>query len=353
MKRIERVRELMKDWEIDGLLVYSPYNLRYLSNFTGTTGYALITLDKAFFVTDARYTEQAKNQAADFEVCEHKQGWIPFMKDILLKEDVQSLGFEADHITVSTLEILEEEFLTRLVPTSGIVETLREVKDEEELSIIRKACSISDAAFLHILNFIKPGKTEIEVANELDFFMRKQGAKGVSFDTIVASGYRSAMPHGVASEKEIQMNELVTLDFGCYYQGYASDMTRTIAVGDPGDLLKEIYDITLQAQLKVIEAAAPGKTGKELDLIARDYIQSKGYGDKFVHSTGHGLGLEVHESPSVHRLAEQAFVTGNVITDEPGIYLPGIGGVRIEDDLIITDTGCEVIQKVTKEFIVL
>ncbi len=353
MSRLEKVRELMKEQELDGFILYSPYNLRYLANFTGTTGFILLTLEKAYFVTDARYTQQAQKQAQGFEVIEHQTGWVQMMADIIQKENVRFLGYEASHLTVEMLDIFEETFSADMIPTYGLVEHVREIKDEHELATIRKACSISDAAFLHILNIIKPGMREIDIANELDFYMRKQGATGVSFDTIVASGVRSSMPHGVASDKLIEQGDFVTLDFGCYYEGYASDMTRTIAVGEPSDILKEIYDITLQAQLKVIEAAGPGKTGKELDLIARDYITSKGYGDKFVHSTGHGLGLEIHEAPNVNRLADQKFVPGNVITDEPGIYLPGIGGVRIEDDLIITETGCEVIQKVTKELIIL
>ena len=183
--------------------------------------------------------------------------------------------------------------------------------------------------------------------------MRGLGATGVSFDTIIASGVRSSMPHGVASAKVIESGDLVTLDFGCYYNGYVSDMTRTIAVGEPIDQLKEIHDVVLQAQLKVSEAAGPGKTGVELDKIARDYIASRGYGEYFTHSTGHGIGLEIHEAPNVSRIATQAFVPGNVITNEPGIYLPGVGGVRIEDDIIINETGGEVIQKVPRELIIL
>lgn len=353
MIRVEKVRNAMKDLEIDGLIVYSPYNLRYLANFTGTTGFSLITLNEAYFVTDARYTQQAQKQAQGFTVIEHKTGWLGVFRELIEKHRLKHVGFEADHLSVSMLEVFEDEFDTDLVPTQGLVEKIREIKDEVEIQTIRKACSISDAAFLHILNVLKAGMSEIEVANELDFFMRKQGASGVSFDTIIASGVRSSMPHGVASEKLIETGDLVTLDFGCYYQGYVSDMTRTIAVGEPIDQLKEIHDVVLQAQLLVSAAAGPGKTGVELDKIARDYIASKGYGEYFTHSTGHGIGLEIHEAPNVSRLATQAFVPGNVITNEPGIYIPGVGGVRIEDDIIITPTGGEVIQQVPRELIIL
>ncbi len=332
MIRVEKVRNAMKDLEIDGLIVYSPYNLRYLANFTGTTGFSLITLNEAYFVTDARYTQQAQKQAQGFTVIEHKTGWLGVFRELIEKYGLKHVGFEADHLSVSMLEVFEDEFDTDLVPTQGLVEKIREIKDEVEIQTIRKACSISDAAFLHILNVLKAGMSEIEVANELDFFMRKQGASGVSL---------------------IETGDLVTLDFGCYYQGYVSDMTRTIAVGEPTDQLKEIHDVVLQAQLLVSAAAGPGKTGVELDKIARDYIASKGYGEYFTHSTGHGIGLEIHEAPNVSRLATQAFVPGNVITNEPGIYIPGVGGVRIEDDIIITPTGGEVIQQVPRELIIL
>ena len=317
MIRVEKVRNAMKDLEIDGLIVYSPYNLRYLANFTGTTGFSLITLNEAYFVTDARYTQQAQKQAQGFTVIEHKTGWLGVFRELIEKHGLKHVGFEADHLSVSMLEVFEDEFDTNLVPTQGLVEKIREIKDE------------------------------------VDFFMRKQGASGVSFDTIIASGVRSSMPHGVASEKLIETGDLVTLDFGCYYQGYVSDMTRTIAVGEPIDQLKEIHDVVLQAQLLVSAAAGPGKTGVELDKIARDYIASKGYGEYFTHSTGHGIGLEIHEAPNVSRLATQAFVPGNVITNEPGIYIPGVGGVRIEDDIIITPTGGEVIQQIPRELIIL
>lgn len=353
MSKLLKVQNELKNRGMEALLVFSPYNLRYVSNFTGTTGYALLTQHKAFFVTDARYTQQAKKQVLGYEVIEQTGTWIQTMQDIMVREGISRVGFEEDHVTVAQQKIFSSSFSAALEGVSGLIEAIREIKDEEELNTIRKACSISDAAFLHILNILKPGITEIEVANELDFYMRKLGATGVSFDTIVASGYRSAMPHGVASEKPIERGDLVTLDFGCYYKGYVSDMTRTVAVGEPIDQLKEIHAITLEAQRLVNEQAGPGKTGADLDRIARDYIASKGYGAHFVHSTGHGIGLEIHEGPSINRLSQTVLVPGHVITNEPGIYLDGIGGVRIEDDLIVTSTGVEIIQQVPKELIIL
>ena len=354
MSNLEKLRHVMAEQTIEALLVYSPYNLRYIANFTGTTGYALVTQEKAYFITDARYTEQAAKQAVGYEIVQNKGAWVNVLVDLVEKEQIKELSFEANHVTVAELHHFEEVLPLEvdLNPVGTIIETIREIKTEEELEIIRKACEISDKAFDHILTFIKPGvTTEIEVANELDFYMRSLGATGVSFDTIVASGYRSAMPHGVASDKVIQNGELLTMDYGCYYKGYVSDKTRTVAVGEISDQLKDIYQVTLDAQLLVAQKAKPGMTGADLDKIARDYITEKGYGEYFVHSLGHGIGLEIHEGPGVNRLADTPLVPGHVITNEPGIYLPGIGGVRIEDDMIVTETGVEVIQKAPKELI--
>ncbi|MFD2729007.1 M24 family metallopeptidase [Enterococcus camelliae] len=354
MIRVEKLRSAMKKEKIDGFLVTSPYNLRYLTNFTGTTGLAVITLDKAYFVTDFRYTEQAAKQAQGYEIVKNVGPIFDEVAKLCQKEEIQSLGFEEAFISFAQygqLEDLLEE--TALIPISGMIEELREIKDENEVKIVRKACEIADRGIEHIWNTIKPGMTEIEVANQLDFYMRSLGATSVSFDTIVASGLRSAMPHGVASEKIIEKGELITIDFGCYYDGYVSDETRTFAIGDPGQKLKDIYQIVLEANLKVIEEAKPGMSGIELDAIARDHIASFGYGEAFGHSTGHGIGLEIHEGPNVSFRAEKRFVPGNIITDEPGIYLPGIGGVRIEDDLLVTSTGNEVLTKATKEFMIL
>ena len=354
MLRVDKLRVAMEKEGVAGFLITSPYNLRYLTNFTGTTGLAVITLDKAFFVTDFRYTEQAAVQAKGYEIVQNTGPIFEEVAKICQQEELASLAFEESFVSFADYALLEDLIEeTPLVPISGMIEALREVKDENELVLIKKACQIADQGFAYILNQIKPGMTEIEVANQLDFYMRSLGATGVSFDTIVASGVRSAMPHGVASQKVIEKGDMITLDFGCYYEGYVSDMTRTFAIGDPGEKLKEIHQIVLDAQLKVIEAAKPGMSGIELDAVARDYIASFGYGEAFGHSTGHGIGLEIHEGPNVSFKAPKIFVPGNVITDEPGIYLPGIGGVRIEDDLLITSSGNEVLTHSSKELIIL
>ncbi|MDT2756417.1 aminopeptidase P family protein [Enterococcus asini] len=352
--RVEKLRDLMKKEIVDGFLITSPYNLRYLTNFTGTTGLAVITMDKAFFVTDFRYTEQAAAQAQGFEIVKNSGPIFDEVAKLCEQEEINALAFEESYVSFADYTVLEELLEeTPLIPVSGLIESLREVKDEEEIALIEKACAIADQGYEHVLKMIKPGMTEIEVANQLDFFMRSLGATSVSFDTIVASGLRSAMPHGVASSKVIEQGDLITLDFGCYYQGYVSDMTRTFAIGDPGRQLKEIYQIVLEAQLKVLEEAKPGMTGIQLDAVARDHIAQAGYGEAFGHSTGHGIGLEIHEGPNVSFRADKEFVAGNVITDEPGIYLPGIGGVRIEDDLLITPDGNRALTHATKELIIL
>lgn len=349
MSRVKAVQAKLKDHGVDALLVTSPYNLRYVSNFTGSTGLSVITQEKAYFVTDFRYTEQAAEQAKGFEIIKNTGSIYEEVKAIVNKESIANLGFEKDFVTFATYDLLKSLLSADLKPISGLVESLREVKEEAEIETIKQAIKITEYAFEEILSFIKPGVSEIEVANRLDFLMREKGATGVSFDTIVASGKRSAMPHGVASEKLIEQGDMITIDFGCYYKGYVSDMTRTFSLGDPGEELKKIHQIVLDANLKVTEQAKAGVTGKELDAVARDYITEQGYGEAFGHSTGHGMGLEVHEGPGIHHRNENKLVEGNVITNEPGIYIPGLGGVRIEDDLLITKDGNVNLMSVTKE----
>ena len=353
INRVDQLREKMKAEGIASFLITSPYNLRYLTGFTGTTGLALISLEKAYFITDFRYTEQAAKQCVGYEVVKNVGPILEVVADIVETTKLENLAFEEAYVPFKQYVDVETLLEVDLVPVSGMVEELREVKDEAEVAIIEKACNIADQAFSHILTYIKPGMTEIQVANELDCHMRSFGASGVSFETIVASGLRSAMPHGVASDKVIEEGDLITIDFGCYYNGYVSDMTRTIAIGEPSDKLKEIYNVVKEAQQKVLDVAKPGMTGVELDAVARDYIASKGYGEAFGHSTGHGIGLEIHEGPNVSKLAEKAFVPGNVITNEPGIYLPGIGGVRIEDDMLVTENGIKRLTHSEKELIIL
>ncbi|MFS0561945.1 Xaa-Pro peptidase family protein [Terribacillus sp. 179-K 1B1 HS] len=353
MEKLEKLRALMEKKNLDALIVTSGQNRRYISGFTGSAGLLVITKSKQLFITDFRYIEQAADQAPDFEIIEHKQSIVQEACAQLLKEGAQQVGFEHEDVTFALYQQFQDAIKADLIPASGLIEELRLIKSEAELRIMKTAAEIADAAYTHILTFVKPGMKEIEVSNELEFFMRKQGATQSSFDTIVASGYRSALPHGVASEKQIQKGELVTLDYGALYNGYCSDITRTFAVGEISDKLREIYDIVLEANLRGVAGVKPGITGKEADALTRDYITEKGYGQYFGHSTGHGLGMDVHESPALSFRSDTVLKPGMVVTVEPGIYIPEVGGCRIEDDLVLTADGSERLTFSTKDLITL
>ncbi|MGM0898147.1 MAG: M24 family metallopeptidase [Bacillota bacterium] len=351
--KLMKLREQMQKRELDSLLVTNPYNLRFITGFTGTAGLALITPNDAWFITDFRYTEQAGEQVKEFKVVQAQKGLLDEVARIAQEAAVERLAFEQDYMTFATYSQYKEKLSATLEPVSGLIEKLRMVKTPEEIEVLKAAAKIADDAFEHICTYIKPGMTELQVSNELEFFMRSQGATSSSFDIIVASGLRSALPHGVASDKEIEQGDLITLDFGALYNGYVSDITRTIAVGEPSDKLKEIYQVVLDSQVLALEKIKPGMTGIEADAIARDYIKAKGYGEAFGHSTGHGIGLEVHEGPGLSFRSETVLEPGMAVTVEPGIYLPGIGGVRIEDDILITETGNERLTHSSKELRIL
>lgn len=351
LEKLTELRSALEANDLDAILITSSINRRYMTGFTGTAGVAIISRNDARFITDFRYTDQATEQAKHFQVVQHKQLIELEISDQLKEMKVNRLGFEKDHVTFNKYEKYKDVFEAELIPVSGLVEALRLIKTNSELATMKKAAKIADDAFEHILGYIKPGVKEIDVSNELEFFMRKQGATSSSFDIIVASGNRSALPHGVASEKLIQTGELVTLDYGALYQGYCSDITRTVAVGEINKDLQNIYDVVLEAQLRGVNGIKPGITGKEADAITRDYITEKGYGEYFGHSTGHGLGLEVHEDPGLSFRTEKKLVPGMVVTVEPGIYVPQVGGCRIEDDLVITESGNERLTFAKKDLI--
>lgn len=351
MVKLQKLREKLQENKLDAIIIASQINRRYISGFTGTAGVAIISDKDARFITDFRYTEQASAQAEGFQVIEHKQGLDAEVKKQLNEMNVNRVGFEKDYTTYGQFETYKKMLDVELVPVSGLVEALRMIKAPEELAIMKRAAEIADDAFVHIQSYIKPGVKEIEVANELEFFMRGKGATSSSFDTIVASGHRSAMPHGVASEKVIQAGGLVTLDYGALYKGYCSDITRTVAVGEVSDELRKIYDIVLEANMRGVREIKPGMTGVEADAITRDYITEMGYGENFGHSTGHGLGMEVHEAPGLSTRSKQKLEPGMVVTVEPGIYVAGVGGCRIEDDIVITEEGNKRLTTSSKEFI--
>ncbi len=351
-QRVNKLREAMALQGVSAMFVASDINRRYLTGFTGSAGYVLITENESYLLTDFRYMTQAPEQAKDFKVVEHAPKVMETVKGLLGSS--AKLGFEQEHVTFATYQSYKEALAgVELVPVSGLVEGLRIFKDEGELAIMREAAVLADRTFSHILTKIRPGVTERELDLQMEMFMRENGATSSSFDTIVASGERSALPHGVASSRVLQGNEFITFDFGALLNGYCSDVTRTVVLGEASDRHREVYGIVLEAQLNALDKIRPGMTGREADALTRDIISSYGYGDNYGHSTGHGLGMEVHESPRLSKLSDDILKPGMVVTVEPGIYIPGFGGVRIEDDIVITETGIEIITSSTKELTLL
>lgn len=349
--RIAALRAKLDEAGLEALLVASSVNRRYLSGFTGTAGVLLFTPAGQYLLTDFRYRTQAPAQAPDYRVVEHAPELMDTVKELLAEDGVKRLGFEERHVPYGDWAAWSEKLApVELVPAGELAESLRMKKDEDEVEVIREAAALADAAFQHILTVVRPGVTELELAAELETFMRKGGASGPSFDTIVASGERSALPHGVASDRRLQPGEFVTFDFGAYYNGYCSDLTRTIVVGTPTDRHREIYEIVLEAQQHALDNLKPGMTGREADALTRDIIARYGYGEFFGHGTGHGIGMEIHEAPRLSLRSDTVLEPGMVVTVEPGIYIPGFGGVRIEDDVVVTDAGIRVLTSSPKAF---
>lgn len=353
MLKLQKLRKILQEQNIDGVLITNEYNRRYMTGFTGTAGVAIVSQNDAVFITDFRYTEQAIAQIKDYRIVQHEVTLLEEIATQVKAMGIKLLGFEKDSVSYGTYELYKNVIQADLVPVSGLIEKIRLIKTAQEINIIKVACEIADHAFTHILDYIKPGKTELDVSNELEFFMRQQGATQSSFDTIVASGLRSALPHGVATNKVIEKGDFVTLDFGALYNGYISDITRTVAVGEPSEKLVEMYNTVLASQLLALEKVGPGLTGIQADAIARDYLTEKGYGEAFGHSLGHGIGLEVHEGPGLSKRSNTVLEPGMAVTIEPGVYVPGVGGVRIEDDILITESGNELLTHSTKELIIL
>ncbi|MFD1432029.1 M24 family metallopeptidase [Lacticaseibacillus yichunensis] len=338
MTRLEKLQTKLAATQIDALLVTDPVNVSYLTGFTGDESALLVAKDHSWFITDSRFTEQVKAQVTNSELVLQQHGLAANAGELATTHGLGQIGFESETMTYAEFAKLPKA--TEWVPTTNMVAELREVKDDEELALIKRAIAIAEAGYDHVVATIQPGMTELEVATDLDFFMRQQNASGTSFETIVASGARSAMPHGAATTKMIEQGDVVTLDWGAVYHGYVSDITRTFAVGEPDPKIREIYRVVNAANQKVKALMAPGVTGAAINALAHGFIDEAGYGQYFGHGTGHGIGLSIHEGPGAwgpYRDVPQAI--GNVETNEPGIYLPEVGGVRIEDDLLITATG--------------
>lgn len=354
MSKLEQLQAALQLHETDAIIITNAQNRRYLTGFTGSAGTVIVTKTRALLLVDFRYTQQATNQCDTFEVLEIDRNRLyETIQEIFEQESIQTVGFEQLHVTYYSYQLMKSKLTAILKPMPTIVEDLRMIKTPEEIEIIKKAAWISDEAFNHILTFIKPGISELEIAYELESHMRKNGATGAAFDMIIASGHRSALPHGVASSKIVEQGDMLTMDFGAYYQGYRSDMTRTIAVGEPLEQLKEVYQIVHYALQHALSNIKPGITGQEADRYTRDYITAKGYGQNYGHGTGHGIGLDIHENIFMSTICKDILEENMVLTVEPGIYIPNVGGVRIEDDIIVTKEGVEVITHSPRELIIL
>jgi Xaa-Pro dipeptidase len=353
MNRIEKIQKQLLDNNVDAILITKSENRRYTTGFTGSAGMVLISKNAATFITDFRYAQQAQNEVKNAKIIVHNGN---IEKEVANEIDCQGLkrvAVEANSMTLKTYSTLQEYGNVQWTQLENIVEKVREIKESLELELMRTAASIADKAFEYILNVIKPGISELELRDELEFYMRKQGATSSSFNTIIASGKRAALPHGVASEKLIEHGDMVTLDFGALYNGYCSDITRTIAVGSCSDEFRKIYHIVLEALKLGTEGIRSGEKAKTIDDLTRDYIIEKGFGNRFGHSTGHGLGMEVHEPIRLSDKSVEILQTGMVVTVEPGIYIPGWGGCRIEDDIVVLENGYEIITHSPKHLIIL
>ncbi|EHI74674.1 Aminopeptidase YpdF (MP-, MA-, MS-, AP-, NP-specific) [Streptococcus criceti] len=351
--RVEKLLAALEKTACDGFLVTNLTNIYYLTGFYGTAGTVFLSKQQRLFLTDSRYSLLARDQVKGFEIIETRQP-LADIAEIIKGDQLTAIGFEGEAISYHYYQQLKESFADYCLQSlTDLIEQLRMIKDSSEIEAIRQACKISDQAFLDVLDFIKPNQTsEIEVANFLDFRMRERGATGPSFDFIVVSGRRSAMPHGRASEKIICQGETLTLDFGCVYHHYVSDITRTIHIGQPSDEERSVYDIVRKSNQAVIDSVKAGMKRCDYDGLARRVIDQAGYGACFTHGIGHGIGLDIHEGPYFGQSTDLV-ESGMAITDEPGIYLDGKFGVRIEDDILVTETGCEVLTKAPKELIII
>lgn len=353
MKNLEKYLTLL-DGEVDGLLLTSRYSRHYGAEFDIAEGVAIVTKKGSRYFTDSRYIESAEKGIRGFEVLEinRSASYNKRLNDAIADFGVTNLGYEEDYLTVAELMSYEKNLNCKLTPYNAKINAFRGMKEDWELDLMRKAQSITDKAFAEVVTRIQIGMTELELQAELIYCMYKNGATGLAFDPIVVSGPNTSLPHGVAGERKIQAGDFVTMDFGASYMGYCSDMTRTVAVGFATEEMKTVYNTVLKAQTDAIAATKAGVPGKDIDGIARKVITDAGYGSYFGHGYGHSLGLEIHESPNVSAGNANPMPVGAVCSAEPGIYLPGKFGVRIEDVTIIREGGCEDITASPKQLMI-
>ena len=353
MKNIEKYLTLLEG-EVDGLLLTSRYSRHYGAEFDIAEGVAIVTKKGCRYFTDSRYIESAEKGIQGFEVLPVNQfkGYFSRLNDAIADFGVTTLGYEERYLTVEELMGYEKNLKAKLVPYNKQINGFRGTKEAWELDLMRKAQAITDKAFSEVITRIQPGMTELELQAELIYCMYKNGGTGLAFDPIVVSGPNTSLPHGVAGERVIREGDFITMDFGASYMGYCSDMTRTVAVGYATEEMKEVYNTVLKAQEAAIAITKAGVPGKDIDAVARKIITDAGYGEYFGHGYGHSLGLEIHEAPNPNPGNSNPMPVGAICSAEPGIYLPGKFGVRIEDVTILTEDGCEDITKSPKNLII-
>ena len=354
MNHLKQIAAKLPEYGIDAMLLNSEPGEYYAVGFHGE-GNVVVTAEKCFYFTDSRYIEAANNliTGAEIAMTGHSRNYRAMVQEVIDQCHIETLGFEESYLSVADYELWDKGLTARLVPAQKLVNSLRAAKDAEEIALMRKAQEITDRAFDEICKFIQPGMTEQEIAARLQYDMLRFGAEKMSFDPIVVSGPNGSLPHGVPSSKQVQKGEFLTMDFGCKYGGYCSDMTRTVALGEPTGEMKKVYQTVLEAQLAGIAVTRAGVPGKSIDAAARKVIADAGYGEYFGHGYGHSLGIEIHESPNANTREETLLPVGAVVSAEPGIYLPGKFGVRIEDVTILREDGCEILTKSPKELIIL
>ncbi len=350
-ERLANLYEKISAEEVDALLITKTPNVTYFSGFRGDSSALFIGENFRKLITDARYTEQAQNEAKNFQIVKQEEGLHKKIVEELKASGCKKIGIEGLVMTVAQQDYILKNF-EGVELKSIALDDLRQVKDAAEIFCIEKACEIADRAFEKILDFIKPDISEIDVAAELEYFMRKLGSERAAFTTIVASGWRGSLPHGIATDKKIQAGDFVTMDFGATFNGYHSDITRTICVGKASDDRKKIYNAVLAAQIYGLEVITAGKGGKDIDAAVRKNLEDAGYGKFFVHGLGHGVGLEIHEEPRLSKLSKTEKLLPNmIVTDEPGIYIENFGGVRIEDTVLVTNSAAQPLTRSPKHLI--
>ena len=342
MRNIEKYYAVLKNENLDGILLTSRVSRMYCAEYDIAEAVAVVTPKGSRYFTDSRYIEDAETNISGFEIrmVEQKYGFLDAVREAIADFGIQKMGFEEEFLTVSEFRTYENNLPVEFVPCQQAINRLRHVKEDWELAIMKEAQAITDKTFTEVLPRIKAGMTEKELRAELIYCLYKNGAEGLSFDPIVVSGPNTSMPHGVPGDRKLQEGDFITLDFGIVYKGYCSDMTRTVALGFATEEMKKVYYTVLEAQKAGIAATKAGVRGRDIDLAARKVIEDAGYGAYFGHGYGHGLGLEIHETPNCNLRNDEPMPVGAVASAEPGIYLPGKFGVRIEDCVIFTEDGC-------------